>query len=158
MWVPWYKAYQARLWERLLTSRGLPSDSTCVLKAEPGNLISIAAYLVFYLSVYPLLKTLQTRDYDVIFCVVLTGSLATSSWPDKGNMQWDRKCLLLGYVETIQLILGVTDKAFFMLSSTEQDYTRPQIKHNLYFCWNNFQTTVKKINWIWKICCKTLHQ
>ena len=34
---------------------------------------------------------------------------ATSSWPDKGNMPWDRK-RLLGHVETIQLILGVTDK------------------------------------------------
>ena len=34
----WYQVYQARLWERLLTSRGLPSDSTCVLKAEPGKL------------------------------------------------------------------------------------------------------------------------
>ena len=34
---------------------------------------------------------------------------ATSSWPDKGNMPWDRK-RLLGYAETIQIILGVTDK------------------------------------------------
>ena len=33
-----YFTYQARLWERLLTSRGLPSDSTCVLKAKPGKL------------------------------------------------------------------------------------------------------------------------
>ena len=37
-WVSWYQVYQARLWECLLTSRGLPSDSTCVLKAEPGKL------------------------------------------------------------------------------------------------------------------------
>ena len=36
--VFWYQVYQARLWERLLTSRGLPSDSICVLKAEPGKL------------------------------------------------------------------------------------------------------------------------
>ena len=36
--VFWYQVYQARLWERLLSSRGLPSDSTCVLKAEPGKL------------------------------------------------------------------------------------------------------------------------
>ena len=34
----WYQVYQARLWERLLISRGLPSDSTSVLKAEPGKL------------------------------------------------------------------------------------------------------------------------
>ena len=38
MSVFWYQVYQARLWERMLTSRGLPSDSTCVLKAEPGKL------------------------------------------------------------------------------------------------------------------------
>ena len=31
------------------------------------NLISKDANLVFYLSVYPLLNTLQTSDYDVIF-------------------------------------------------------------------------------------------
>ena len=36
--VFWYQVYQARLLERLLTSWGLPSDSTCVLKAEPGKL------------------------------------------------------------------------------------------------------------------------
>ena len=83
------------------------------------NLISKDANLVFYLSVYPLLNTLQTSDYDVIFdfCMdsaSLATSLksATSSWPDKGNMPWDRK-RLLGYVETIQLILGVTDKVFY---------------------------------------------
>ena len=33
-----YQVYQARLRERLLTLRDLPSDSTCVLKAEPGKL------------------------------------------------------------------------------------------------------------------------
>ena len=36
--VFWYQVYQARLCERLLTSQGLPRDSTCVLKAEPGKL------------------------------------------------------------------------------------------------------------------------
>ena len=84
-------------------------------KSSLVNLISKDANLVFYLSVYPLSNTLQSSDYDVIFyfCVD-SASLersfksATSSWPDKGNIMWDRK-LLLGYVETIQLILGVTD-------------------------------------------------
>ena len=43
------------------------------------NLISKDANLVFYLSVYPLLNTLQTSDYDVIFdfCVD-SASLAMS--------------------------------------------------------------------------------
>ena len=64
----------------MLTSRGLPSDSTFVLKAEPGKLdIKRRANLVFYLSVYPLLNTLQTSDDGVIFdfCVD-SASLATS--------------------------------------------------------------------------------
>ena len=122
MSVFWYQVYQARVWERMLTSRGLPSDSTCVLKAE----ISKDANLVFYLSVYPLLNSLQTSDYDVFFVFVLIqryyrrhSKSATSSWPDKGNMPWDRK-RLLGCVETIQLILGVTDKVIHMMSNPKQ--------------------------------------
>ena len=85
------------------------------------NLISKDTHLVFYLSVYPLLITRQTSGYDVIFdfCVD-SASLATSlksamsSWPDKGNMPWDR-IRLLSYVETIQLILGVTDKRTYIV-------------------------------------------
>ena len=48
-------------------------------KSSLVNLISKDANLVFYLSVYPLLNTLQTSDYDVIFdfCVD-SASLATS--------------------------------------------------------------------------------
>ena len=34
-------------------------------------------------------------------------------------MPWDRK-RSLGYVETIQLILGETDKTFYRLNSAEQ--------------------------------------
>ena len=33
-----YQVYQTKLLERLLTSRGLPSDSTYVRKAVPGKL------------------------------------------------------------------------------------------------------------------------
>ena len=51
----------------MLTSRGLPSDSTCVLKAEPGKLdIKRREPGIIFIS-YPLLNTLQTSDYDVIF-------------------------------------------------------------------------------------------
>ena len=41
--------------------------------SKPGlvNLISKDVNLVFYLSVYPLLNTLQTSDYDVIFFVLI---------------------------------------------------------------------------------------
>ena len=60
--------YQARLSECLfLISRGLPSDSTCVLKAEPGKLdIKRRKPDILFISL------LQTSDYDVIFdfCIV----------------------------------------------------------------------------------------
>ena len=36
--VFWYQVYQEKLWERLLTSRGMPSDSTNILQTEPGKL------------------------------------------------------------------------------------------------------------------------
>ena len=71
MSVFWYQVYQARLWERLLTSRGLPSDSTCVLKAEPGKLdIKIREPGILFISL-PIVDTLQTSENDVIFDFVL---------------------------------------------------------------------------------------
>ena len=63
----------------MLTSRGLPSDSTCVLKAEPGKLDIKRREPGILLSVYPLFDTLQTSNYDVFFfnfCVD-SASLAT---------------------------------------------------------------------------------
>ena len=74
------------------------------------NLISKDANPVFYLSVYPLVNTLQTAIMTLFLMFVLIqhherhhSKSAASSWPDKGNMPWNRKSLL-GYVETIQLI------------------------------------------------------
>ena len=74
----------------MLTSRGLPRTHVDIARlaerlnnafSKPSlvNLISKDANLVFYLSVYPLLNTLQTSDYDVYFyfCVD-SSSLATS--------------------------------------------------------------------------------
>ena len=55
----------------LLIMIGLPSDSTCVLKAEPGYHDIKRRDLVFYLSVYPLLNTLQTSYYDVFFFIFI---------------------------------------------------------------------------------------
>ena len=63
----------------MLTSRGLPSDSTCVLKAEPGKLdLKSCEPGILFISC-TLLNTLQTSDYDEIFdfCVD-SASLATS--------------------------------------------------------------------------------
>ena len=37
-WVILNQVYQASFWEFLMTSRGLLSDSNCVLKAKPGKL------------------------------------------------------------------------------------------------------------------------
>ena len=63
----------------MLTSRGLPSDSTCVLKAEPGKLdIKRREPGILFISL-PIVDTLHTSDYDVFFyfCVD-SASLATS--------------------------------------------------------------------------------
>ena len=60
-----YQVNQARLGERLLTSRGLSSDSTCVLKAEPGKLdIKRCEPGILFIR-FPVLNTLQTSDYGV---------------------------------------------------------------------------------------------
>ena len=50
--VFWYQVNQARLRERFLTSRGLPSESTCFFEPNLVNLISKDGNLVFYLSAY----------------------------------------------------------------------------------------------------------
>ena len=53
------------------------------------NLISKDANLVFYLSVYPVLKTLRTSDYDVISDVCVdSASLATSFKKCNVIMTW----------------------------------------------------------------------
>ena len=54
----------------MLTSRGLPSDSTCVLKAEPGKLdIKRREPGILFISL-PIVE-LSSRDYDVILMFVL---------------------------------------------------------------------------------------
>ena len=69
----------------MLTSRGLPSDSTCVLKAEPGKLdIKSREPDILFI-------TLQTSDYELIFVLIQRhqrrhSKSVTSSSPDKGNM------------------------------------------------------------------------
>ena len=62
-----------------MTSQNLPSDSTCVLKAEPGKLDIKRREAGILFIVYPLLKTLRTCDYDIISDVCVdSASLATS--------------------------------------------------------------------------------
>ena len=53
--------------------------------------------------------------------------------PDKGNMPWDRK-RLLGYVETIQLILGVTDKCQYV-SQYPKMHSNANIDEKPNFVW-----------------------
>ena len=64
---------------RELNSRGLPSDSTCVLKAELGKLIHQKTRTWYSVYRFTHRFTLQTSDYDVNFdfCVV-SASLAMS--------------------------------------------------------------------------------
>ena len=63
----------------MLTSRGLPSDSTCVLNAEPGKLDIKRREPGILFIIYPLLNILKTSDSDVIFDIYTdSASLATS--------------------------------------------------------------------------------
>ena len=76
---------------------------------------------------------------------------ATSSWPDKGNMPWDRK-RLLGHVETMQLILGVTDKTFYrgmfwLSNKKEMSFRTRSQAPRLY---NFFHA---QLNWAWYFNC-----
>ena len=89
--VFWYQVYQARLWERFLTLRGLPGDSTSVLKAEPGKLdikrrepgnlfISLFIFSLFKLAImtsFSIFALIQRHLWHL--------KSATSSWPDKGT-------------------------------------------------------------------------
>ena len=64
----------------MLTSRGLQSNSTCILKAEPVKLdIKRHDPGILFISLPIVCFTLQTSDYDVIFdACVDSASLATS--------------------------------------------------------------------------------
>ena len=64
---------------RLVTSRGLPSNSTCVLKTEPGKLdIKRHEPGILFISL-TLGFALQTSDYEVIIDVCVdSASLGTS--------------------------------------------------------------------------------
>ena len=58
----------------LVELRGLPRDSTCILKAKLENLISKDMNLVFYLSVNKLVHYFQTKDYDEMSIFILIQS------------------------------------------------------------------------------------
>ena len=64
----------------MLTSRGLPSDSTCVLKAEPGKLdIKRCEPGILFISL-PIVDSLQTSDYDVFFDFCVDSASLTTSF------------------------------------------------------------------------------
>ena len=53
----------------MLTSRGLPSDSTCVLKAEPSKLdIKRREPGILFISL-PIVEHSSTSDYEVFFFI-----------------------------------------------------------------------------------------
>ena len=73
----------------MLTSRGLPSDSTCVLNAEPGKLDIKRREPGILFIIYPLLNILKTSDSDVIFDIYTdSASLATSFKKCNVIMTW----------------------------------------------------------------------
>ena len=66
----------------MLTSRGLPIDSTGVLKAEPGKLdINRREPGILFISL-PIFFSLQTSDYDVIFDFYVDSSPLTTSFKE----------------------------------------------------------------------------
>ena len=88
--VFWYQFYKTRLRQWLVESRGLTSDSTCVLEAEPGKLdikrrepgilfISLQVSSFFKLAIMMLLSSFVSsqRHWQ------LHSKSVTSSWPDK---------------------------------------------------------------------------
>ena len=66
MRVFWYQVYQARLQERLLITRGLLIDSTCVLNAESGKLDIKKTQTLYFMYQFTHSFTLQTNDNVVI--------------------------------------------------------------------------------------------
>ena len=79
---------------------------------------------------------------------------ATSSWPDKGNMPWDRK-RLLGYVETIQLISGVTENFLTHHSASVQAFFLCAKKNRL--TKTDLLSTHKNIFWLKNISVLITH-
>ena len=115
MSVFWYQVYQARLRERLLTSRGLQSNLTSVLEAESGKLDIKSRKPGILLISLPSWFTLQTSKYDVTidFCVIQHhwrhhSKSATSSWPDKGTCREKDKIYQATCSATV--LWTVTDK------------------------------------------------
>ena len=116
MSVFWYQVYQVRLWERLFTLQGLPSNSKCVLKAESGKLgikrRTPGIILISLLSWLPL----QLGEYDVIIDFFVLSQRhwrrhlisAMSSWPD--IVTCDEIDNVYLQRATMQLIWMVTDK------------------------------------------------
>ena len=64
----------------MLTSQGLPSDSTCLLKAESGKLdIKRCEPGILFISI-PTVSPLQTSDYDVLFNFCVDSASLTMSF------------------------------------------------------------------------------
>ena len=74
------------------------------IKPSLVNLISKDANLVFYLSIYPLLNTLQTSDYDISFdFFVDSASLATSFKHCNVIMTWLRQTTFIRQRATMHI-------------------------------------------------------
>ena len=93
----------------MLTSRGLPSYSTCILKAEPGKLdIKRREPGILFISLHK--KVQRHHDLIKVTCREILKRLLGYVEIIQLIIGVTDKKRLLGYVETIQLILGVTDK------------------------------------------------
>ena len=64
----------------IVESRGLASDSTCILKAEPGKLDIKRPKLGILFYLFTSWFTLQTSDYDVIIDLCINSMSLTTSF------------------------------------------------------------------------------
>ena len=117
-WVSfWYQVYQARHWERLLTSWGLPSDSTSVLKGEPGKPdIKRRSPGILFISkpIISLFKLAIMTPFS-IFCwfIVISGVIQkVQRHHDLIKAHAVRITIFIRQRAAIQLVWEVTDKVF----------------------------------------------
>ena len=80
-----YQVYQARLRERLLTSRGFPSDSACVLEAEPVKLFQKMVILHIKLN-----GITNTRIQDPLPRPLVSKG-QNSTFPENGHVAYQTK-------------------------------------------------------------------
>ena len=119
----------------LLTPRGLPSDSTCVLEAEAGKLGIKRCEPGFYSSIYPLFYSSNYRLWHYFwllcwFSVIGDVIQKVQRHHDLIKTHAVKKTRFIRQRATMQLIWEVTDKSSYVLldsSISSSDSSAPEI-------------------------------